>query len=252
MTDSRPRSNSRLVDFFVQTRYVRIVGRQIFPVYSVTIPGGSTLYLRSRLGFDAATVSEVVYKRIYERFFSLKSGDTVIDAGAHIGSFTVMAAGEVGPSGRVVSLEPSNQNFEMLDRNVRSNHLTNVNILKLAAGSAEGTGELKLYNRLGGNSFYVRKVPQTGSEHVKITTLDSVFQQLKLARVDFVKIDVEGYELEVLTGASKILGDYHPKIVLETHDFGPSVEDLTKYLNTFGYSVRTVGYGTHQGLMYAS
>jgi len=251
-TRLQPPPQSSIVAFFLQTRYLRVLGQRIFPVYTATTPDGVILHLRSRYGFDAATVEEVIYKRIYERFFSPGPGETVIDVGAHIGSFTVMAAREVGPSGKVVSLEPSAPNFKLLNLNISTNHFDNAKALNLAAGSTDDVGELRLYNRQGGNSFYSRELPLIGSQSVKITTLDSVAESLKLDRIDFVKIDVEGHELEVLKGASEILGEDHPKIVLETHEFGPSVEDLTGYLEKFNYSVKTTPYGSHLGLLYAS
>lgn len=247
---SHPKSH--VVSFFLQKRYLRVLGQRIFPTYSVILPGGATLYLRSRFGFDAATVGEVVYKRIYERVFTLDPRDTVIDVGAHIGSFTVVAAGEVGPDGNVISLEPSVQNFRMLEKNIRTNQLANVLPLNLAAGSAEGVGELRLYNRPGGNSFYSRDFTMVGYESVKVATLDSISERFKLEKVNFVKIDVEGHELEVLKGAAKILGEYKPKLAIETHEFGPSVQELTEYLDGFNYSAKQVPYGPHQGLLYAS
>ena len=258
MWDSRspyplqPPPRSAIVAFFLGTRYLRILGQRLFPVYEAKLPGGANMHLRSRYGFDAATVGEVIYKRVYERFFSPGRGETVVDVGAHIGSFTLIAASEVGPDGSVLSLEPSTRNFKMLARNIASNHLNNVRALNVAAGSAEGQAELALYSRAGGNSFYPRKLNRLGSEAVKVKTLDSVVSEFGLSRVDFVKIDVEGHELEVLRGASETLGRHHPKIVMETHDFGPPVEDLTGYLRQYRYSTTAVPYGKRLGLLYAS
>lgn len=222
-------------------------------MYRAEMPDSSIMYLRSRQGFDAATVGEVVYKGIYERNFSLGRGQTVMDVGAHIGSFTIMAAKKVGPGGIVVSLEPSSRNYKMLGVNIKANHYGNVRPLNMAAGSTPGVARLNLYRRPGGNSFHERgDFDRVGVEEVKVTTLDGIADELKLGRVDFIKIDVEGHELEVLKGASRILGAFHPNIVMETHDFGPSIVGLTEHLKRFDYSVTAVPYGNRLGLMYAS
>lgn len=247
-----PRPDSAFLRFLLGTPYLRVIGRRIVPLYSIRTSEGIVLHLRSNYDFDAATVAEVVYRGIYERFFKPDKGQVVIDVGAHIGSFTVKASMEVGGEGHVVALEPSSSNFKMLRMNVQANHCDNVTALNVAAGSKEDTGLLKLYARPGGNSFYRRELEDVGTERVSITTLDSVTAQSDFGRVDFIKIDVEGYELEVLRGAAKTLDSFHPNIAMETHDFGPSSEELAQYLQQFDYSVKSTPYGSRLGLMYAS
>jgi len=225
----------------------------MFPVFQVTLPHGERAYIRSAFDFDASTLQEVYFKGIYQESDSIKPGDTVVDVGGHIGSFTLKVAGEVGPGGLVVTIEPSTENFNLLSRNVETNRLSNVRLYKVAAGSREG-GEvdLQLAKRRGENSLYgAAKSEPIGRERVPMRTVDSIVQELHLTRVDFMKIDVEGAELEVLKGSSETLLKYGPAIAMETHDFGPSEQEISAFLKERGYSVRIEPYRSRLGLLHA-
>jgi FkbM family methyltransferase len=253
MTLANVHPSSPIVRVFTETKYVRVLGRKIFPVYETKLPGGGVIHLRAAFDWDASTLEEVVYKDIYEKEAKVKPGDVVLDVGAHIGSFTLKAAKEVGLEGRVVSFEPSSENFKLLTLNVNSNDYGNATLFNVAVGSAPGTAKLNLGSRKGTNSLLSDSgVENVGTEQVPIRTLDSVTDELKLSKVSFVKIDVEGFELEVLKGARNILASNHPSIAMETHDFGPSEEEIGNFLRAFGYVVKSVRYRTHLGLLYAN
>jgi FkbM family methyltransferase len=253
MTLTNVHPSSPAVRFFTETKYVRVLGRIIFPVFEAKLPGGGVIHLRAAFDWDASTLEEVFYKDIYEQESKIKPGDVVLDVGAHIGCFTLKAAKEVGPEGRVVSFEPSSENFRLLTLNVNSNDYSNAKLFNVAVGSAPGTAKLNLGSRKGTNSLLSDAgVEKVGIEEVPIRTLDSIADELKLTKVSFVKIDVEGFELEVLKGGRNILASSHPSIAMETHDFGPSEEEIGNYLRTFGYVVRTIRYRTHLGLLYAN
>ena len=253
MTLTNVHPSSPIVRFFAETKYVRILGRRIFPVFEARLPGGDVIHLRAAFDWDASTLEEVFYKDIYEKEYKIKPGDVVIDVGAHIGCFTLKAAKEVSPEGEVVSFEPSSENFKYLTLNVGSNNYENVELLNVAAGSEPGMAKLHLGIRRGTNSFFSDgTVERVGIEEVCIRTLDSVADELKLRKISFLKIDVEGFELEVLKGAQNILASNHPSIAMETHDFGPPEEEIADFLRTFDYVVKIVRYRTHLGLLYAS
>ena len=253
MTPADVHPSSSVVRFFTETRYLRVLGRKIFPIFEAKLPGGGVIHLRSAFGWDASTLEEVFYKDIYEEEYRIKPGDVVLDVGAHIGCFTLKAAKEVGPSGKVVSFEPSSENFKLLSLNVSSNNDSNAKLFKVAVGSEPGAAKRHLGNRKGTNSLLSdASIDQVGIEEVPIRTLDSVAEELKLSKVSFLKIDVEGFELEVLKGARNILSSSHPSIAMETHDFGPSEEELSNFLASFGYTVKKVRYRTRLGLLYAN
>ena len=133
---------------------------------------------------------------------------TVVDVGANIGFITVRAA---RAASHVIAIEPHPTRFRYLERNVALNGLRNVTCINCAVGRAEG--EMVLYDvdpTLGPRSLDVSATPGRGRCYrVPLRTLDSLVQD-----ADLVKIDVEGYEEEVLRGATELLGS-RPLLVVE-------------------------------------
>jgi FkbM family methyltransferase len=142
-------------------------------------------------------------------FFIPKEGDTVVDVGAHIGLYTLIAAKRVGPSGKVIAIEPDPENCNLLKRNVELNRLTNVITLECAAFSSNS--KLKLYlpgkergfTKLG--TIMTNRAVTENFLEIDATTLDHLMMMQGIAQVNWIKIDVEGAELEVLKGATLTL-----------------------------------------------
>jgi len=139
----------------------------------------------------------------------LQPGMVFCDVGANLGVFTLMAARQVGPQGRVFSFEPVPDNFAILRRNVEANHYANVVCIPKAAAQHNGKSRLFLSRFCGSHSLVGGPTEYRG-EFLEVETvrLDSV---PGLDRIDVLKIDVEGAELEVLEG----LGNLRPQVVLE-------------------------------------
>jgi FkbM family methyltransferase len=242
---------SPLMRFLLETRGIRVVGRRMFPVYRAKLPKGERLFLRSKFDWDASTLNEVYFKDIYERDYKLCKDCVVIDAGAHLGTFTLKAAREVGPAGLVVSVEPESRNFELLSRNIAENSISNVRLVNAGLGKAPGRGELNIHNRGGENSLLKRGVQPSGVQPIEIKTVDMVAEALSLSRVDFLKIDVEGFELEVLMGAKDVLKAHHPSLAMETHTWGSNVGEITEFLDGFDYRTKTEQSRSSLGMLYA-
>lgn len=138
---------------------------------------------------------EVFQDKIYEKLWSPKEGDTVLDAGAYVGMFTVRASELVGKSGRVIAIEPEPRNFAYLERNTEG--LGNVTLIKAIASSWEGKGRLYLS---GASPCHTTAYKHRNSIEIRQITLDSLN-----TKADFVKIDAEGAELDILGGAEKLL-----------------------------------------------
>ena len=178
----------------------------------------------------------------------LKPGMVFVDVGANDGYYTLFAARRVGPAGRVVAAEPSSRERAHLQRNLGRNGLDNVTVVPAAIGAASGLADLHLahgvhagHNTLG--SFAHDDVVRASLERVPIEPLDSVASRLGLPRVDFVKIDVEGAEARVIAGATTVLGQMRPILLLEVNDKalraqGNCAETLLTTLSTqFGYGI---------------
>ncbi len=137
----------------------------------------------------------------------IKKGDTVFDIGAHWGGFSILFGKLVGETGKVYSFEPSSLNFRYLKKNVCINNLKNIiRIYKYAVGSKEEVIKLALAESSSGHNSIVRSdIPVKRYEEVKQISLDNFIEKNHIDKIDFLKVDVEGYELEVLKGFEKNL-----------------------------------------------
>jgi FkbM family methyltransferase len=181
----------------------------------------------------------------YLRNYSLKQGDVVIDAGAYEGTFAVYAAKAVGENGRVVAFEPDTENCRKLQENIRLNLLTNVTVISKALWSEDRT--LKFNNKhTAGSSFFFNASPH--SKETAAVSLDSELKRLGIDKADFIKMDVEGAEVQALKGseeklknndANLAIGTYH---VVNGEETCAAVEAVLKEL---GYEAET-GFPEHK------
>jgi FkbM family methyltransferase len=174
----------------------------------------------------------------------LRPGMTFIDVGANDGLYTLFASSRVGVTGRVVALEPSSREFARLQRNLRLNGLTNVAALRQAASDRSGVASLRLaeFGHEGLNTLgeFAYSIEQQASEEVSLITLDSLIASQNLSRVDFLKMDVEGGELNALKGAQSVLATHKPLILIEIVEAalkhqGASRDSVLDFLQSFGY-----------------
>ncbi len=134
-------------------------------------------------------------------------GMTVVDVGANVGYYTVLASERVGPSGRVVAFEPDPTNYALLVRNVTTNGCRNVVTVQKAVSDRIGSARLFLHPwNWGGHSLQGGEGALQDPICVDTTTLDSYFDDGR-SRIDMLKIDVEGSEALVLDGAQRMLGE---------------------------------------------
>jgi FkbM family methyltransferase len=151
---------------------------------------------------------------------SLPVGGVFLDVGAHIGSFTMKAAVKVGKTGHVLAFEPNPETLQLLRDNVAASHADNVIVEPIACTDHEQM--LTLYagppSNTGMSSLASENVPLEGPPRlytVRGRMIDDVIRELKLTRVDVIKIDVEGAEAYVLRGAVDTLKRFHPKVIVE-------------------------------------
>ncbi len=140
----------------------------------------------------------------YEKFRNLKQGDVVIDAGAYPGDYTLFAAKKVGPEGRVIALEPGKKNRNILKRNLHLAGVSNVQVVPKGLWNESATLHM---NQQGLASQITASEPDCTIEAV---TLDHLVAELQLEKVDVLKMDIEGAELEALQGAQQTLRTFKP------------------------------------------
>jgi FkbM family methyltransferase len=135
----------------------------------------------------------------------VREGDTVLDLGANIGYFTLLLARKVGPTGRVFAFEPDPDNFALLARNVEVNGYTNVVLENKAVGERTGTAGLFLCADNPGD----HRIYATAGEARERVTIDTVrlddYAPLRGARVDLIKMDIQGAEAGALAGMAGLL-----------------------------------------------
>jgi FkbM family methyltransferase len=137
----------------------------------------------------------------------LQPGGIFVDIGANEGFFTVQAAKIVGTSGRVLAVEPQGRLQEVIRKNLELNGLTNVTLVRSAVSDRPGEAELHISPSTNTGSTGLSqstryRVPQ---EMVPVNTLEGILDQHGIEKVDLMKMDIEGFEYEALTGAEKLL-----------------------------------------------
>ncbi|HEY7330124.1 MAG TPA: FkbM family methyltransferase [Gemmataceae bacterium] len=156
--------------------------------------------------------------RAVERFVS--RGSHCIDVGANVGAVTLALARHVGESGRVLAIEPGPPYVARLQRNLQANTKLAGRVVILQAGLSDKEASL-LWRPDPNHPFnaglsQVHSTAVPGELCVPVTTLDAVLARQAWKRVDFIKIDVEGMELEVLHGGRKALESLRPVVLFET------------------------------------
>jgi FkbM family methyltransferase len=176
--------------------------------------------------------------------FTPKQGDIVVDIGAHMGRYTIISSKRVGTNGKVVAIEAHPGNFEMLNRNIKLNQLTNVIPLNYAVYSKETKIKLYVPGEESGYTVYNTIMSnRTGNEdkfiEINANTLDYLLQlnQISEEEVNWIKIDVEGAEFEVLKGATNVLTKSKDiSLLIEIH--GPdNYRPVVEFLNLYNFKV---------------
>ena len=186
--------------------------------HSVVIPDYAGRYrVRLSTDFPIETMMivgryEVVTRLVVERL--VQPGDQCIDVGANIGGITFLIVARAGDAGRVLAFEPAPSTFARLRYNVELNPELNGRLVPVQAGLGERPGDLQLVedHATPGNA----SLHAVGGVVVPVTTLDAAIVKHGLSRLDFMKIDVEGMEYEVLCGAKATLEAWRPTMYFET------------------------------------
>lgn len=222
----------------------RLQGR--IPVYT-RLGNGMRIKVHLNDHVGAAIIRTGYYEidtvRLIQRL--LKPGMIFFDVGTHVGQYTLLASQPVGETGEVHGFEPDPVTYGWFVSNVKRNGLTNVRANQLALAGQPGTLALYLstVSDVGSNSL--RKPRHFSGEvcEVEAVTLDSYMERHRVPRVDVMKIDVEGAECEVLSGAGALLSrDDKPFMILEFEEarqlaFQSSCAKLAALLTARGYEL---------------
>jgi len=172
-------------------------------------------------------------------WFQWQPGEIGLQIGANRGGYSLLASRVIGPQGFCIAIEPNPAAYFDLLELIALNRASNVVALPVACGSHEGWVELEqpagewedVLVRVK-TSEDPRAVPLARG---RLCQLNRIVEGLVLARCDFVIIDVEGYEGEVLRGADTVLRRFRPRLYIEIHDTWDEIEGL---LRAYGYGIR--------------
>lgn len=252
--DQRPetlRGLSRIGRFLLRplhekSRSVYARWKKLFPntPFPVRLPFGAWFiargdYLSSTLTADTFEPGE---RAFLQRF--LQPGMTVLDVGAHHGLYTLLAAKQLRTQGCVYSFEPSPREQKALRLNLRLNRCKNVKLQPFALGSGDQHADLYVVDvfNTGCNSLKPPDVQHATSKvTIRVRTLDNWLTEERIKQVDFIKLDVEGGELDALRGAEQTLQTKpRPVIMCEmesvrTAPWGYRPGDIATYLRKFGF-----------------
>ncbi|MEO6289234.1 MAG: FkbM family methyltransferase [Ginsengibacter sp.] len=182
----------------------------------------------------------------------VQPGMVVIDIGANIGATTLNLANKVGVGGKVFSFEPSPYNYQLALENISLNNFSNIKLINQGLGNEKATAFL--YNVNTHNRGMQRLLKHTGENaiyektKVEIDTLDNSMKFFSIPSPSFIKIDVEGYEYNVLVGGKETLSKHQPFLFIELDDNnlgeqGRTAKELVQLITGFQYKIINAATG---------
>jgi FkbM family methyltransferase len=194
-------------------------------------PGGGPYFLACDPSYDPGVAAAI--DRLTE--------GTFLDIGANLGFFTVRAARRLGARGHVVAIEPHPARYELLRTNVTLNGLNNVTSLNYAAGSEDGRATIfEPDHSFGPHNMDVSCAPISDTAiEVEMLTVDKMLESIEAPPLALVKIDVEGFEPQVIDGMSRTLGDSGAPVIFEALN-DEALAQSKSSLRKLGYSVNQI------------
>jgi FkbM family methyltransferase len=215
------------------------------PVTTARVQGFSLAFDVRCSGMAESLFVHRTYEPTETRAFldALRPGMVVCDIGANLGYYSLLASRAVGPSGKVIAVEPDPDNLRLLERNLRTNQATNVVIRGCAVGATRGTAVLhKSPENRGDHRLYSNGEAARTSVTVPVWTVDEICAEEGVSELQCVKMDVQGYEPFVLRGMEQVLAR-SPSVTLLTEFWpmgmeqaGGSSRDFFQWFEQHGFS----------------
>jgi FkbM family methyltransferase len=173
----------------------------------------------------------------------IKPGDFVMDIGTNYGTTILQFANLIGVKGKAFGFEPDPINFEICKQNIQLNQFKNLSVENIGLGNKEAEVNLVVdfESNRGGNRISENIVGKE-SHQIKIIQFDNWILDKKIEKINLIKIDVEGYEMEVLKGAEQSIIKYKPILFIELDDNNlkqqnSSAKELISYLINLNYFI---------------
>ena len=172
----------------------------------------------------------------------IQKGDIVLDVGANMGVFSLVASELVGNSGKVYAIEASNNNALLLKRNLALNGATNVTVINIALSNSVSTAYLADPSGHGGDAMLsLSSSNSAGAEELTTNTWDNICTKYDISHISLIKVDIEGAELLFFQGAERFLRHCQPVIIMECYEGYLSknnhcIFQLLEFLRKFDYT----------------
>jgi len=225
-------------------------GAKIQPFLIPGLPFNLTLYVNVENPAERAFITTHYEPHVVQYLLrTIKDGWVAFDIGAFIGFYSILL-GKLCGKGRVIAFEPIESLQNQILLSAKANKLANIHVEPVAVG--ERSGMRKLWVHEGANGYFgtSSSLVRSGGKReriVKVVSIDEYICVNQLSHVDFIKIDVEGAELDVLIGAKETLKQIGP-IVLVEFNTAEDQEQGEKFLSSIGYVCKEIGhssYGVH-------
>jgi len=201
---------------------------------------------------DAWILKETILDRTYEAVsVPLQPDWLVVDIGAALGDYAVWAGRQL-TGGRVFAIEPFPQSVKLLKQNVQLNQVNNVVVVETAIGGQDGKSGLQLVTGQAVQHSTAASTAAAGSMPVRVSSLQSFFSEMKIDSCDYLKIDCEGAEYDILFNCSPKFLQKISRICMEVHDLitPHARQEIIEFLEKNGYQTRLTLNPVHDDLAY--
>ncbi len=215
-------------------------------------------YITNNIGGWQVTTNSPLYFIVkdidrYEKFYKIKPNDVVIDAGANEGVLSLVYSKKVGINGKVFAFEPDSQNMIFLKKNILLNN-NSENIESIIKGLWSQDDTIKFYEAgtVGSSIFYEDE--NSTKVSIQVTSIDSFVQLKAINNLNFVKMDIEGAEIEALKGAVKTIKKLRPNFAIASYhivDGQPTYILIEEIFNEINYPYKTVMFNDGEIITYA-
>ena len=177
----------------------------------------------------------------------LKKGMTCLDIGGNIGYYVLLENQLIGNKGKIIAIEPLLQNFTYLKKNILLQKAKNIFTYNFACGDMNGIANFFVNKKSNGCLVIREGIPPPNPSkgtitQVEVRILDQLIEELQLEKVDFIRMDAEGYELNILRGLKKTLLKFRPIISLELHTRQLGIDgtrEFFKLMNELNYEIES-------------
>jgi len=212
------------------------------PMYFKVVMGplrGMYIYQSFRHGIKK--ILGIYEPEVTEIVVNLSKGTKVcIDVGCHVGYISLAMLKGMGLEGKLICIDPIQEDMELINKTLEKNKASDFTTLAIGLGDENKKMTAGVYTDSGMARFSDSKFSNDVTPHTtntfEIKTMDTVCRELNISKVDFIKIDVEGYEYKVLKGAENLLNNSKPKLLIELHG-KPTGEEVVEYLEKLNYSI---------------